>query len=206
MDEQPSASQLPEIPTHGNSTLGMLLESKALVGTTILLIIAIIFLIVINTSAHNSPKAKTATTTGSQTTAPPANNQGEIAAWQTSYGNQLTTLQNDINTTNTQVSDQTYSGLETACQQLETDVSTDQSTPGIPDQVAADDYSNGLAQLSIAASECIAGSQIYLNPADNSQPKIELQAGADLATFAADLKNGSTQIQNTITAIQAASD
>src|SRR5665213_2794207 len=159
MDEQPSDPQLPSIPTHGNSILRMLLESKTLVATTILLIIVIILLIVVNTGAHNSPKAKTATTTGSQTTTPPVNTQNQVAVWQTTYGNQLTTLQNDINSTNAQVADQTYSGLETACQQLGTDVATDQSTPGIPNQAAANDYSNGLSELSTAASSCVAGSQ-----------------------------------------------
>ena len=118
----------------------------------------------------------------------------------------LSALEADINGTNAQVSDQTYSGIETACQQLGTDVATDQSTPGIPNSTAANDYSNGLSQLSTAAQSCVAGSQIYLNPADNSQPKVELQAGADLETFTADLKTGTTDIQNTIAAIAAATN
>jgi hypothetical protein len=185
----------------------MFLESKSLVATTILLIVAIIILIVVNTG-HSTPKAKASTvSTGSQTTStPPANNQSQVAAWQTAYGSELTALQTDLTNTNTQVSDQTYSGIETACQQLGTDVATDQSTPGIPDSTAANDYSNGLSQLSSAAQVCVAGSQIYLNPVYNSQPKVELQAGADLATFTADLKTGSTDIQNTVTAITAASN
>jgi competence protein ComGC len=204
MDDQPSNPELPQIPNHNNGTLSMLLESKTLVATTIALIIAIILLIVVNSNIHTSSKAKTSTASESQTTTTPVNTQNQVAIWQTNYGSQLTTLQSDISATNAQVSDQTYSGLETACQQLGTDVATDQSTPGIPNSTAADDYSNGLSQLATAASSCVAGSQIYLNPADNSQPKIELQAGADLATFSADLKSGTTDIQNTITAIDSA--
>jgi hypothetical protein len=207
MDQQHSASQLPEIPSHSNGTFSMFLESKTLVSATILLIVAIIVLIVVNTNIHSSPKTKiTPSTSSSQTTTTPVNSQSQVTTWQTNYGSQLNTLENDINATNTQVSDQTYSGLETACQQLATDVSTDQSTPGIPNSTAANDYSNGLSELSTAAQNCIAGSQIYLNPADNSQPKIELQAGADLSTFSTDLKTGTTDIQNTITAINNAAN
>jgi len=207
MDEQPSDPQFPQISNHNNGTLSMFLESTALIATTILLIVAIIVLIVVNTS-HSAPKAKlSTTTTGSQTTTPPpANNQNQVAAWQTANGSELSALEADINSTNVQVSDQSYSGLETACQQLGTDVATDQSTPGIPNSTAANDYSNGLSQLSSAAQSCVAGSQIYLNPADNSQPKVELQAGADLTTFTADLKTGTTDIQNTITAIAGATN
>lgn len=207
MDEQPSNPQLPEIPSHGNGLISMFLESKTLVATTILLLVAIFLLVIVNIGAGSSPKAKDngTATVGSQTTTQP-NNQSGVVQWQTAYGSELTTLQADITATNTQVSDQSYSGIETACQQLGTDVATDQSTPGIPNSTAANDYSNGLSELSSAAQACVAGSQIYLNPAYNSQPKVELQAGSDLATFNADLQSGSSDIQNTVTAITAASN
>jgi len=207
MDEQPFSPKIPEIHSSGEGTLSMLLESKTLVATTILLIVVIIILIIVNTSGNSTPKAQnsTSTSTTSQTHVTNGTKQ-QVATWQSTYGGQLVTIENDINNINTQVANETYSGQETACQQLQSDVTAGQAAPAIPNSAAANYYSNGLAQLSTAAQNCIAGSQIYLNQADNTQPQIELQAGNDLSIFSTDLSTGTTDIQNTISAINNATN
>jgi len=203
MDEQPFKPKIPKIHTDNNNTFSMLIESKSLVATIILFFVAIIVLLIVNSGSGNksSVKLQARAVVTNHTTTTPNKPNNQVAIWQSNYGNQLVTLENDINNVNTQVANETYSGQETACQQLGTDVTSDQATPGIPDATAANDFSNGLSELSNAAQSCVAGSQIYLNQADNSNPQIELQAGSDLSTFSTDLKSGTANIQNTITEI-----
>jgi hypothetical protein len=129
-----------------------------------------------------------------------------IKTWRKNYGNLLVTLDNDINEVNAQVANQSYAGQETACQQLEADANTSANAPAIPNTTIDAQFRSGISDLQQAAQSCISGTQIYLNQADNYYPEIELQAGNELNTFANDLQLGTTQIQNTSTAIKALSN
>ncbi len=167
---------------------------KGLSFSIVLLVLAVMSLVVINISHGTNTKISEKNL--------PAKNSNPVSVWNSNYGNLLVNLNNDINNINAQVANQSYTGQETACQQLSTDVATASAAPIIPNTSAESQLTSGLAYLQQAAESCINGTQIYLNQADNSKPIIELQAVNDLKTFATDLQLGTTQIQNLASSIQ----
>jgi len=170
-----------------------LLEYKALNISVLLLIAAIIALIVINTGNGAINKANISTSKIAK--------NNPVATWKNTYGNILTALENDINNVDAQVANQSYTALEPTCQQLQTDTASTANIPVIPNTLAAAQFSNAVTTLQQAATNCINGSNIYLNQADNDNPPLERQAVDELNNFNTELDNGTTDLQTATTTI-----
>jgi hypothetical protein len=108
-----------------------------------------------NSSSTNKPaselRSQATTTTAAQTPAQ------KVGAWYTNYGTIFTLLSNDLTAIGTDAGNQNIAGLNADCVQLQTDLTTAQNDPAIPDTNTEDHWSAGIADDNAGAQACIDG-------------------------------------------------
>lgn len=114
-----------------------------------------------------------------QIATPPSVRQ-QIASWTKSYEPTLTAITNDLSSIATDGTNADEVSMAADCQQLQTDITTAQGQPGIPDATAEQHWSSALSYLSSAAQDCSNG----LTNNDVNQ----IQQGAN------EISQGNTQI------------
>lgn len=160
------------------------IKYRRLIVPVLLFIVAITVLIIINTNQTVKPTTKSSISKPSP-----------VSLWNQNYGSILTSLNNDISSINTQITNQSYTGQEAVCQQLATDSNNAAAIPIIPDPTAESEFTNAINNLKQAAQLCVSGTQIYLTIADNYKPTVELQAVNDMNSFTTYFEQGSAQTQ-----------
>ena len=112
------------------------------------------------TASNNTAPASTASTT------PAASSTAQqVANWVTKYGTVFTTFSNDFSSIGTASGNSDTATLLTDCKKLQTDVTTAQAYPAIPDSTSASDLSTALTYMQSASQNCIDG----LNNSDSNQ-------------------------------------
>lgn len=104
------------------------------------------------------PKAQTQNPAQTQT--PPINNNqpstaSKITAWDSKYGYMFQNLENDFNQMSKDANNGDVSAVGSDCQQINSDVTTAQGFPAIPDAQSASDYSSALTYYQEGSSECV---------------------------------------------------
>ncbi len=136
-------------------------ETKGSALGGIILIVVVLALLVWGVSALFGGGSKkktvnannTASTVPAQT--PQATTASKITAWDTKYGYIFTTIENDFSQMSKDASNNNATAVGNDCQQINTDVTTAQAFPAIPDAQSASDFSSALTYYQEGSSQCV---------------------------------------------------
>jgi hypothetical protein len=124
-----------------------------------------------------------------------------VSAWNNQYGEKLQNIKNSITNTITVADSLNYANLQTSCQQLTTDISIAQNLSAIPNSIIQANLINSLKTLTQATNNCMNGSAIYLNTADNGNYNLTTEAINDMQAFNINLQQGSAQFYSVTNAL-----
>jgi len=133
----------------------------------------------------------TASTVPVQT--PQATTASKITAWDTKYGYIFTTIENDFSQMSKDASNNNATAVGNDCQQINTDVTTAQSFPAIPDAQSASDFSSALTYYQEGSSQCVTA--INNNDANGLTQASQLmsQGTAKITATASDITKAESQ-------------
>lgn len=174
-------------------------EKKGSTLGGIIVIVVFIALIVWGVSAlvGGGGKKKTVNSQNTASTAPAqtpqATTASKITAWDSKYGYIFQTLQGDFS----QMSKDAGNGNSTAvgndCQQINTDVTTAQSFPAIPDAQSASDFSSALAYYQEGSSQCVTATNNSDANGLSQAAQLFNQGNTKIAATTKDISNAESQ-------------
>ena len=159
VSSQNPSNEQPQVIKPANKGANGAKKGSTLGGIIVILVfLALIAWAVTALSGGGSKKAATVNSKPNNTAQkqPPATNTAaKITAWDTKYGYIIQSLQNDFGQLSKDAGNSDVAAVGKDCQQINTDITTAQSFPAIPDAQSASDFSSALTYYQEGSSQCV---------------------------------------------------